>query len=73
MRALLVNPEFPPTYWSYRYALGFVGKRCALPPLGLITVAALLPVHWRPRLVDLNVESLADGELRAADVVMLTA
>src|SRR5437667_761755 len=73
MRALLVNPEFPPTYWSYRYALGFVGKRCALPPLGLITVAALLPVHWRPRLVDLNVESRADGELRAADVVMLTA
>jgi radical SAM superfamily enzyme YgiQ (UPF0313 family) len=72
MRVLLVNPEFPPTYWSYRYALRFVGKRCALPPLGLLTVGALLPPHWRPRLVDLNVEPLSERELRAADVVMLT-
>jgi radical SAM superfamily enzyme YgiQ (UPF0313 family) len=72
MKALLVNPEYPPTYWSYRHSLRFVGKRCALPPLGLLTVAALLPRHWRPALVDLNVEPLDDRRLRACDVVMLT-
>ena len=72
MRALLVNPAFVPTYWSYQYALRFVGKRCVHPPLGLLTIAALLPSHWRPRLVDLNVEPLEDRALRAADVVMIT-
>ena len=72
MRALLVNPEFLPTYWSYRYVLPFVGKRAVHPPLGLLTVAALLPPHWRPRLVDMNVEPLHDRTLRAADVVLLT-
>jgi radical SAM superfamily enzyme YgiQ (UPF0313 family) len=72
MKALLVNPEFPPTYWSYRYALRFVGKRCAQPPLGLATVAALLPRHWEPRMVDLNVERLRDRDLSAADVVLVT-
>jgi radical SAM superfamily enzyme YgiQ (UPF0313 family) len=72
MRALLVNPEYPPTYWSYRYSLPFVGRRSALPPLGLLTVAALLPRHWRPALVDLNVEPLDDRRLRAHDVVLLT-
>ena len=72
MKALLVQPEFPPTYWSYSYALRFVGKKCVHPPLGLITVAALLPSHWRPELVDLNIEPLSDRRLLEADVVMLT-
>lgn len=72
MRALLVQPEFPPTYWSYSYALKFVGRKCALPPLGLITVAGLLPSHWRPKLIDLNIERLSDREIRKSDVVMLT-
>src|SRR4029453_4279377 len=72
MRALLVQPEFPPTYWSYSYALRFVGKKCVHPPLGLITVAALLPSHWRPEVVDLNVETLSDRRLLSTDVVMLT-
>lgn len=72
MKALLVQPEFPPTYWSYTYALRFVGKKCVHPPLGLITVAALLPSHWKPTVVDLNIEPLTDRQLLAADVVMLT-
>src|SRR5436309_2346315 len=72
MKALLVQPEFPPTYWSYTYALKFVRKKCVHPPLGLITVAALLPPHWRPEVVDLNIESLDDRRILAADVVMLT-
>ncbi len=72
MNVLLVYPRFPPTYWSYEYALKFVRKKCALPPLGLITVAAILPAHWRPTLVDLNIETLSDRQLRRADVVLLT-
>src|SRR4029453_1019085 len=72
MRALLVQPEFPPTYWSYSYALRFVGKKCVHPPLGLITVAALLPSHWRPEVVDLNVATLTARRLLSTDVVMLT-
>ena len=72
MKALLVYPEFLPTYWSYSYSLKFVGKKCALPPLGLITVASMLPAHWRPTVVDLNIEKLSDRQLCKADVVLLT-
>jgi radical SAM superfamily enzyme YgiQ (UPF0313 family) len=72
MKALMVYPKFPPTYWSYTYALRFVHRKSLLPPLGLITVAALLPKHWEPKLIDLNIESLSDREIKKADVVMLT-
>ena len=54
---LLVNPEFPDSYWSGKYSLPMIRKRTLLPPLGLITVAALLPRDWEFRLVDLNAES----------------
>ena len=72
MRVLLVNPECPNSYWSGRYALSFVQRRSFLPPLALVTVAALLPRSWTYRLVDLNVRALSDEEIRWADVVMLT-
>ena len=72
MRVLLVNPEFPDSYWSGRSALGFARRRSLLPPLGLLTVAALLPRDWECRLVDLNVEPLTDADLSRADVVLLT-
>lgn len=72
MNVLLVNPEFPDTFWSFSYALSFVGKKSAFPPLGLLTVAALLPEEWHTRLVDLNVQSLTDEALRWADMVLLT-
>jgi len=68
---LLVNPEFPDSYWSGRHALRFSRRRSLLPPLGLITVAALLPPEWEVRLVDLDLEPVSDSELRAADIVML--
>jgi radical SAM superfamily enzyme YgiQ (UPF0313 family) len=70
MNALLVYPRFPVTYWGFQYGLRLTGKRAALPPLGLVTVAALLPSHWHMRLVDLNVEALHDDDLRWADVVL---
>ena len=68
----MVYPEFPETYWSFKQALKFLGKRAAQPPLGLMTVAALLPGNWKKRLVDTNVERLRDRDLAWADVVMLS-
>jgi radical SAM superfamily enzyme YgiQ (UPF0313 family) len=72
MNALLIYPEFPETFWSFKHALKFLGKRAAQPPLGLMTVAALLPGAWKKRLVDTNVELLSDRDLAWADVVLLS-
>lgn len=72
MKVLMVNPEFPDTYWSFRHALPFERKRCAFPPLGLLTVSALLPKQWERRLVDLNVRSLKSSEIEWADMVFVT-
>jgi radical SAM superfamily enzyme YgiQ (UPF0313 family) len=71
MNILLVHAEFPPTYWSFHYALPIAGARAALPPLGLATVAAHLPQAWQLRLIDLNVRALADADLRWADAVLV--
>jgi len=73
MKVLLINPEFPDTYWSFRHALPFEGKRCAFPPLGLMTVSALLPPSWGRRLIDLNVRTLRSSDIEWADMVMVTA
>jgi radical SAM superfamily enzyme YgiQ (UPF0313 family) len=70
MRVLLVYPEFPTTYWGFQHSLSLIGKRATLPPLGLISVAALLPRSWEVRLVDMNVEPLRREDLRWADVVL---
>ena len=72
MKVLLINPEFPDTYWSFRHALPFERKRCAFPPLGLLTVSALLPKPWERRLVDLNVRSLKSSDIEWADMVFVT-
>ncbi len=71
MKILLVNPEYPRTFWSFSYALRFVSKKASHPPLGLLTVAALLPESWTKRLVDLNVELLRDADLLWADYVFV--
>ena len=72
MKVLFINPEFPDTYWSFRHALPFEGKRCAFPPLGLLTVSALLPAEWERRLTDLNIESLKTSDIDWADMVFIT-
>ena len=72
MKILMVYPEFPDTYWSFKHALRFLGKKSAYPPLGLLTVAAMLPASWEKRLVDLNVKPLRDADLDWADVVFLS-
>ena len=58
MKVLLVEPRTPDTFWSFRNALPFVGKRASNPPLGLLTLAGLLPRDWDLRLVDLNCRPL---------------
>jgi len=73
MNALLIYPKFPDTYWSFKHALSFLGKRAAQPPLGLMTVAALLPSSWNKRMVDENVERLHDRDLAWADVALISA
>jgi radical SAM superfamily enzyme YgiQ (UPF0313 family) len=72
MKVLLINPEFPDTYWSFRHALPFERKRCAFPPLGLLTVSALLPKPWERRLVDMNVRALKSSDIEWADIVFVT-
>ena len=72
MNALLIYPKFPDTYWSFKHALSFQGKRAAQPPLGLMTVAALLPASWPKRLIDTNVERLTDADLAWADVALIS-
>lgn len=72
MKVLLVNPEFPDTYWSFRHALPFEGKRSVFPPLGLMTVSGLLPKSCERRLVDLNVERLKTSQIEWADMVFIT-
>lgn len=73
MKILLLYPEYPETFWSFCYALKFVKKKAAYPPLGLLTVASILPDRWKKRLVDLNVDTLLDADLLWADFVFISA
>src|SRR5437762_13180169 len=73
MKTLLVYPYFPDTYWSFRHALKFEGKRSAFPPLGLLTVSSMLPASWERRLVDMNVKKLKKADLEWADTVFASA
>ena len=72
MKILLVYPETPSTFWGFRHALKFVLRKSAEPPLGLITVAGLLPEDWEKKLVDMNVSRLKDTHLLWADYVFLS-
>ncbi|HET9579441.1 MAG TPA: DUF4070 domain-containing protein [Usitatibacter sp.] len=72
MKVLLVYPRHPDTFWSFQHVMRFVGKRSAFPPLGLLTVAAMLPAEWSLRLVDCNVRELGDDDIAWADWVMLS-
>src|SRR5689334_5921822 len=73
MNTLLVYPEFPDTFWSFRRALAFAGKKASFPPLGLLTLSTMLPRAWSRRLIDMNVRSLTVADIKWADVVMASA
>jgi len=72
-KILLVYPKYPETFWGFKYAIKFISKKSVYPPLGLLTVAALLPSSWEKKLVDLNVRTLRDKELKWADYVFISA
>jgi radical SAM superfamily enzyme YgiQ (UPF0313 family) len=73
MNVLLVYPTFPDSYWSFRHALGLENRRSAFPPLGLLTIAAMLPRSWRRRLIDMNVQPLRAPDIAWADIVFVSA
>jgi radical SAM superfamily enzyme YgiQ (UPF0313 family) len=73
MNILLIYPEFPDTFWSFKHALKFIRKKAALPPLGLLTLAAMLPRGWSKRLIDLNVKRLSEKDLAWADCAFISA
>jgi radical SAM superfamily enzyme YgiQ (UPF0313 family) len=73
MKILLVYPRYPVTFWSFSHALKFVSKKAAFPPLGLLTVAAMLPDEWEKKVIDMNVTSLRDEDIKWADYVFISA
>lgn len=73
MKILFVYPEYPVTFWGFQYALKFVSKKACFPPLGLLTIAAMLPPHFEKKLIDMNVSKLMDGDLQWADYVFISA
>lgn len=73
MKILLVYPRYPDTFWSFRHALKFLFKKATFPPLGLLTVAAMLPKEWEKRLIDMNTTNLSDKDITWADYVFISA
>lgn len=73
MNVLLIYPEHPPTFFSFKYALKFISKKAVEPPLGLLTVSALMPEHWQKKLVDENVTNLNTDDIKWADLVFISA
>lgn len=73
MNVLLVFPKYPDSFWSFKHALNFISKKAAVPPLGLITVSAMLPPSWSKKLVDMNVANLRASDILWADYVFISA
>ncbi|MBI5683641.1 MAG: B12-binding domain-containing radical SAM protein [Verrucomicrobia bacterium] len=73
MKALLISPRCPDTFWSLRHAIQFSQAKALFPPLGLLTVASMLPREWSKKVVDLNVEPLTDAHLGWADIAFISA
>jgi len=73
LKILMVYPHYPNTFWSFKHALKLISKKASFPPLGLLTVAAMLPDEWEKRLVDMNIRSLTDKDIEWADYVFISA
>lgn len=73
MKILLIYPRYPDTFWSFRYALKFISKKATEPPLGLLTVASMLPGEWEKKVIDLNVQKLKDKDIIGVDLVFISA
>lgn len=72
-KILMVHPEFPATYWSFKHSLQFTGYKSVMPPLGLLTIAAMLPEEWDIKLVDMNVERLQKKYIKESDLVFISS
>ncbi len=73
MKILLINPDIPLTFWSFKNALKFISRKAVVPPLGLLTVAAILPKSWETKLIDMTTTKLRDRDIQWADYVFITA
>jgi len=73
MNILLIYPKYPDTFWSFNHILRLISKKAAFPPLGLLTIASMLPTEWNKKLVDLNVRELKDKDIIDADMVFISA
>jgi len=73
MNILLVYPRYPDTFWSFKHVLKFVSRKAAFPPLGLLTIGAMLPDEWNKKLIDVNVTDLEDTDILWADMVFVSA
>ena len=73
MKALLIYPAFPDTFWSFKHALKFVSRKSTAPPLGLLTIAAMLPADWDIQVIDMSADKLKDESLEWADMVLISA
>ena len=73
MKIVLVYPQYPDSFWNFKHALKFISKKAAVPPLGLITVSAMLPSTWQKKLVDMNVSELHASDIIEADYVFISA
>jgi radical SAM superfamily enzyme YgiQ (UPF0313 family) len=73
LKILMVYPQYPDTFWSFKHALKFISKKAAFPPLGLLTIASMLPDQWEKKLIDMNVSKLKDKHIKWADYVFISA
>jgi len=73
MKILLIYPEYENTFWNLKKVLRVLGKKAAYPPLGLLTVAAMLPDHWEKKLIDMNCETLKEEHIKWADYVLISS
>src|SRR3989344_6625531 len=73
MNILLIYPKYPDTFWSFMHGLKFISKKAAFPPLGLLTVASMLPNDWNKKLIDTNVDDLEDIDILWADLIFISA
>jgi len=73
MKILFIYPKYPDTFWSFKHALKFISKKASFPPLGILTVASMLPKEWEKKLIDMNVSVLNEDDLKWADYVLISA
>src|ERR1035437_4595042 len=73
LKVIMIYPQYPDTFWSFKHALKFISKKAAFPPLGLLTVASMMPSWCNKKLIDMNTSGLKDEDILWADYVFISA